>query len=181
MQGLLALDQQGLGCLPWGPRQLRLVLVVRLSSNRHDNVLAAERGYWLLRIIILVSSWDSGNHNPTDLTTTATTQRTSDVMEIKTFSQWVNKTGREPAVCQARFVGIIIIMFLSSGLSLQLAPHLYLLWSVPLNRLKVILNYRKYDTIILVAPPVLSIIYESLSEILSEYPVQKLDICVQQS
>ena len=171
MQGLLALDQYGLGWLPWGLGQLRDFPVGLLDDCYWWDLgaltvmimfLAGVRGYWLLRIIILVSSWDSGNHNPTDLTTTATTQRTSDVMEIKTFSQWVNKTGREPAVCQARFVGIIIIIFLSSTLSRYSAvsaPLILVLWSVPLNRLKVILNYRKYDTIILFGPLVPSLIW----------------------
>ena len=86
-------------------------------------------------------------------------------------------------MCQARFVGIIIIIFLSSTLSRYSAvsaPLILVLWSVPLNRLKVILNYRKYDTIILYGPPV-PLLYESLSEILSEFPLQKLDIYVQQS
>lgn len=64
-------------------------------------------------------------------------------------------------MCQARFVGIIIIIFLSSTLSRYSAvsaPLILVLWSVPLNRLKVILNYRKYDTIILFGPLVLSLI-----------------------
>ena len=53
--------------LQWDLKLVGLGVERAGRPNRpHDNVWL-ERGYWLLGLIILVSSWDTGNHN---LTTT---------------------------------------------------------------------------------------------------------------